>query len=92
MSSAPRILGTSDTVTTCDHCGRSDLARTVALDFDGEVSYYGTTCAAKAFFPKSTGADVAKIASKKCHCGCGEYATIGTADGRNWHPGWKSAA
>lgn len=49
-----RILGTSDDVTVCECCGRSDLKSTVvlaALDAGGVVAaetYYGSSCAAKA--------------------------------------------
>lgn len=92
IATTPRILGISDEVTTCDHCGRSELRRTVALDFDGEVSFYGTTCAAKAFFPKSTGADIARSARNKCCCGCGEWGTVGTANGKLWTDAcWRAA-
>lgn len=41
------IRGTTDEVCTCDCCGRTDLKYTVIMDFDGEVSYFGKTCAAR---------------------------------------------
>jgi hypothetical protein len=41
-------LGTSRDVTICDQCGKIDLKKTVALDVDGEVVYYGVDCAANA--------------------------------------------
>ena len=43
-------LGTSDEVTTCDCCGKSDLKSTVAISADeqGETLYFGSTCAARA--------------------------------------------
>ncbi len=41
-------LGTSDEITTCECCGKAGLKLTVALDVDGEVVHYGTTCAARA--------------------------------------------
>lgn len=41
-------LGTSRDVTICDQCGKVDLTKTVALDVDGEVVYYGVDCAANA--------------------------------------------
>lgn len=44
-----RFLGSTDDVTSCDCCGRTDLKSTVALSFDGDVTvYYGVVCAAKA--------------------------------------------
>jgi hypothetical protein len=50
-----RVLGTTDDVTTCDHCGRSDLKSTVKLapldedgNVDGDTVYFGATCGAKA--------------------------------------------
>ena len=65
-----RFLGTTDDVLQCAHCGRSDLALTVILeilDEDGnvdDVTYFGTTCAARAISgrigTKVTAADVKK--------------------------------
>jgi hypothetical protein len=53
MSANFIILGTTDNVHTCAHCGRKDLVKAVALvqsDVDGNVIdqpfYVGTTCAA----------------------------------------------
>lgn len=43
-----RFLGITDERDSCDCCGRRNLKRTVALDLDGEVVYFGTTCAAVA--------------------------------------------
>ena len=51
-----RILGTSDEVTACDCCGKSDLKSTVALmeldadgsDLTGDAVYFGCVCAARA--------------------------------------------
>lgn len=42
-----KFLGTTDEVTTCDCCGKSKLKMTVAFDHDGEVVYYGSTCASR---------------------------------------------
>jgi hypothetical protein len=54
-TAAYRILGTTDEVTTCEHCGRDDLRGTVVLaalddegDDTGERIYFGSTCGAKA--------------------------------------------
>ena len=45
------VLGTTDEVTTCDCCGRSDLKSTVALN-DGDngdaIVHFGCVCAARA--------------------------------------------
>ena len=49
-----RFIGITDESTTCDHCGKEDLARTVmlaTLDADGNAEglvYFGTTCAGRA--------------------------------------------
>lgn len=44
-----RVLGTDDSVSTCDCCGRSDLKSTVALeDETGDVMHFGVVCAARA--------------------------------------------
>jgi spore coat polysaccharide biosynthesis predicted glycosyltransferase SpsG len=42
-----KALGTTDVVTTCDCCGKSNLAKTVIVDCDGEILHYGTTCASR---------------------------------------------
>lgn len=50
-----RVLGTTDDVTVCELCGRSELKGTIVLDeldedgnTTGEVVYYGTSCGARA--------------------------------------------
>jgi transposase len=42
------MLGIEADKHKCDKCGKNELKKTIALDVDGEVLYYGTTCAAKA--------------------------------------------
>lgn len=49
-----KIKGITDDTTECECCGRINLRRTVALapldaegNEDGEVSYFGTSCAAR---------------------------------------------
>ena len=41
------ILGTDDSVTTCDCCGKSNLKSTIIVSVDGEVMHYGSTCATR---------------------------------------------
>lgn len=43
------VLGYTETVTSCDCCGRADLKGTVALQDNetGEINYYGVVCGAK---------------------------------------------
>lgn len=49
----------------CDCCGKSNLKKTVALDFDGEIRYYGTTCAGRALGAKTkTVSDVKAAVSR----------------------------
>ncbi|MGH3966506.1 MAG: hypothetical protein ACRDRY_25255 [Pseudonocardiaceae bacterium] len=49
-----KVLGTTDEVTECQHCGRVDLKGTIILgelDADGNVSgttYFGAVCGARA--------------------------------------------
>jgi hypothetical protein len=46
-----RVIGVSDDVTECGLCGRTDLARTIALlatDGTGDVVHVGSDCAARA--------------------------------------------
>lgn len=43
-----KALGTDDSVTTCDCCGKSNLKCTVAIELDdGEIVHYGRTCASR---------------------------------------------
>jgi len=55
-----RVRGTTDDVTTCQICGKPELCGTVILDIldaDGnteDVTYAGTTCAAKVTGSKAT--------------------------------------
>ena len=41
------ILGTDDSVNTCDCCGKTGLKSTVIVDVQGEVFHYGSTCATR---------------------------------------------
>lgn len=62
----PKILGINDEVTVCEHCGRSDLKRTVVLDFaDGDIRRYGTTCAHRACFPHLSNGQIERIAKER---------------------------
>jgi hypothetical protein len=42
-----KILGTDDAVNTCDCCGKTNIKFTFAVDVDGEVLHYGSTCVTK---------------------------------------------
>lgn len=58
-------LGINDSITSCDCCGKSNLAKTVALEFDGEIRHYGTTCAGRAIGAKTrTVSDVQAAVSR----------------------------
>jgi hypothetical protein len=55
MTKAYRVAGTTDEATECELCGKVELKVTVMLvpldadgNADGDVSYFGTSCAAKA--------------------------------------------
>jgi hypothetical protein len=49
-----KVLGTTDDVTECEHCGRTELRGTIRLgilDADGnveDVTYFGAVCGARA--------------------------------------------
>lgn len=45
-----KIIGHSDTFTTCDCCGRKNLKKTIVLDNEGAILYYGTSCASIALY------------------------------------------
>jgi hypothetical protein len=57
-----KILGTSGDVTMCEACGKQDLKKTVAIDIDGEVHYYGCDCASRVI--GWSAADIAKAQAK----------------------------
>lgn len=43
-----KALGTTDAITICDCCGKSDLKLTVAIELDdGQIVYYGRICASR---------------------------------------------
>jgi hypothetical protein len=50
MSAQYEVIGCNDEQTTCDHCGRQGLKRTVILRSldDGEVVRFGSDCALRA--------------------------------------------
>jgi hypothetical protein len=54
-----KIMGISEENTVCDNCNKSGLKKTVVIDIDGVIVYYGSTCAAKAI-RKSTGQKMSK--------------------------------
>ena len=57
------IKGITDSVTTCDCCGKTNLKRTVAIETEnGEIVYYGTSCAAT--YLKVSGNYTARTAEK----------------------------
>jgi hypothetical protein len=63
-----KVLGTTDEVTECEHCGRVDLKGTIRLgilDEDGnveDVTYFGAVCGARA--AGWTTKDIRKAANK----------------------------
>lgn len=64
-----RYLGTTDESVTCEKCGKDELRSTVMIvpldaegNDDGDVTYYGSTCAARALGVKGGGRAVAKAA------------------------------
>jgi hypothetical protein len=42
-----KILGTDDSVNSCDCCGKSGLKHTVIVEVNGEILHYGSTCATR---------------------------------------------
>ena len=40
-----KILGTDDSVNSCECCGKSNLKFTVIVEIDGEIKHFGSTCA-----------------------------------------------
>lgn len=56
-----QILGITDDITTCEACGKSNLKRTVVLDFGGQVRYFGCDCAGAALNGKKSTKNTATI-------------------------------
>jgi hypothetical protein len=54
---ALRVAGITDDVTTCGCCGRAGLKRTVVLESETGLRFYGTTCAATALGRKTSEVD-----------------------------------
>lgn len=55
-----KALGTDDSITTCDCCGKANLKFTVAIELDdGEIVHYGQICARR-----NTGKDQRTITSE----------------------------
>ena len=47
-----KYLGITDENTKCDLCGKPNLKKTVVLDTENGIVYYGTDCAASALMGK----------------------------------------
>lgn len=68
-----RVRGTTDDVTTCQQCGKPELRGTVILDIldaDGntaDVTYVGSTCAAKMTGGRTTGVKIRQQAQAADH-------------------------
>jgi hypothetical protein len=65
-----RYLGTTDESVICEKCGKADLRSTVMIipldaegNDDGEVTYYGSTCAARALGVRGGGKTVLAAAN-----------------------------
>jgi hypothetical protein len=44
-----RALGFTQDITVCDHCGKSELKGTYAVEQNDSITYYGSICISKAF-------------------------------------------
>jgi ribosome-binding protein aMBF1 (putative translation factor) len=64
MTTALKILGITDERTECECCGKTGLKRTVALDADGVVVYFGSDCAAMALMGKKTASNRKVVETK----------------------------
>ena len=92
-----KVLGTTDDVTECEHCGRVDLKGTIRLgylDADGnveDVTYFGAVCGARAagwttkeFRRAATAADRARTEAERIErerLASIEYARVRALDG-----------
>jgi hypothetical protein len=70
-SSNYRMIGSTDDVVECAKCGRVDLKMTVILELldadgqpEGDPTYFGTTCAARALATRGVRVTAAKLADQ----------------------------
>jgi len=57
-----KFLGTTNDVTTCECCGKSNLQKTVVLSDDfGSVIYYGSDCAGKTLYGKKNASNTKQV-------------------------------
>lgn len=97
MAKAYRVKGTTDDVTDCELCGKVELKGTVVLvpldaegNEDGEVCYFGTSCAAKAagWTVREVKAGIKRAADEERERKQAKYAAVHEAEGeflRNWY-------
>ncbi len=64
MATEIKLLGISDEVNNCECCGKANLKKTVVLDFDGGIRYYGSDCAALALMGKKSAANKKAVETK----------------------------
>lgn len=85
MAEKFRYIGVTDECTDCQHCPKTGLKSTVVLamlDEDGnvdEITYYGSTCAARALAVKGGGRAVLQAA---------RWAAQTTTDNAKWARKW----
>lgn len=97
MAKAYRVIGTTDESTECDLCGKVELKATVMLvplddggNDDGDVCYFGTSCAAKAagWTVREVKAGIKRAADEKRERELAERAVVRAAEHeflRNWY-------
>lgn len=97
MAKAYRVKGTTDDVTDCELCGKAELKGTVMLvpldadgNDDGEVCYFGTSCAAKAagWTVRDVKAGIKRAADEKREAEAAKRRAVHEAEGeflRNWY-------
>ena len=49
MSNVVKIIGFTDSQTTCECCGKSELKGTYCIEINDEEFYYGSSCAKKTY-------------------------------------------
>ena len=47
MTTTIKVLGFTDSITTCDLCGKSELKGTYSVDSEGQIFHLGSTCVGK---------------------------------------------
>lgn len=64
MTQTMKYLGITDEYNACTKCGKTNLKKTVVLEINESIEYWGTDCAAKVLYGKNTKANKDMVARR----------------------------